>query len=57
MALSSEETGLTACCPDREDVDKEIEHHKTDQLDKQKDGKGHWKGELASNSESAVRSI
>lgn len=34
---------------------KEIDHHKDDQLRKQKEGKGHWKGELASNSESAVR--
>jgi len=30
------------------------EWHKQDQLQKQKDGKGHWKPELASNSEEAV---
>jgi hypothetical protein len=30
------------------------EHHKQDQLKKQKEGKGHWKPELASNSEEAV---
>jgi hypothetical protein len=35
----------------------EIDHHKDDQLNKQKEGKGHWKEELASNSESAVRSV
>ncbi|KAK4696283.1 hypothetical protein P7C71_g1605, partial [Lecanoromycetidae sp. Uapishka_2] len=32
-----------------------IDHHKDDQLNKQKDGKGHWKKELSSNSESAVK--
>ncbi|KAI9821828.1 MAG: hypothetical protein M1827_002410 [Pycnora praestabilis] len=37
--------------PDRKE---KIEHHKNDQLDKQKEGKGHWKGELASNSEGAI---
>ena len=31
-----------------------IDEHKHDQLNKQKEGKGHWKGELGSNSESAV---
>jgi hypothetical protein len=30
------------------------EKHKQDQLQKQKDGKGHWKPELASNSEESV---
>jgi hypothetical protein len=30
------------------------EKHKQDQLKKQKEGKGHWKPELASNSEEAV---
>jgi len=30
------------------------ERHKQDQLQKQKDGKGHWKPELATNSEEAV---
>ena len=30
------------------------EEHKQDQLKKQKEGKGHWKPELASNSEEAV---
>jgi len=30
------------------------EKHKQDQLAKQKEGKGHWKPELASNSEEAV---
>lgn len=30
------------------------EHHKQDQLAKQKAGKGHWKPELASDSEEAI---
>ncbi|TVY41326.1 hypothetical protein LSUB1_G001815 [Lachnellula subtilissima] len=30
------------------------EKHKQDQLQKQKDGKGHWKPELASDSEEAI---
>ncbi|KAG0651616.1 hypothetical protein D0Z07_1766 [Hyphodiscus hymeniophilus] len=30
------------------------EKHKQDQLKKQKEGKGHWKPELASNSEESV---
>lgn len=34
-----------------------IDHHKQDQLNKQKEGKGHWKGELGSNSEAAVCQI
>lgn len=41
-----------------QDVDerkKKIEHHKEDQLDKQREGKGHWKRELGSNSESAIK--
>jgi hypothetical protein len=29
--------------------------HKTDSLEKQKQGKGHWKPELASDSEEAVK--
>ncbi|KAL2039841.1 hypothetical protein N7G274_007242 [Stereocaulon virgatum] len=32
-----------------------IDYHKDDQLNKQKEGKGHWKSELSSNSESAVK--
>ena len=39
---------------DRENLHDEIDHHKNDGLQKQKDGKGHWKGELASQSEAAV---
>lgn len=41
---------------DSDAVKSEIEHHKNDQLEKQKDGKGHWKGELATQSEAAVGS-
>ncbi|KAF2428902.1 hypothetical protein EJ08DRAFT_650874 [Tothia fuscella] len=33
----------------------EIEHHKQDQLKKQEQGQGHWKDELASNSESIIK--
>jgi len=36
------------------DTTEHNERHKQDQLQKQKDGKGHWKPELASNSEEAV---
>ncbi|KAL2058304.1 hypothetical protein ABVK25_001030 [Lepraria finkii] len=32
-----------------------IDHHMDDQLNKQKEGKGHWTRELSSNSESAVK--
>ncbi|KAK4204801.1 hypothetical protein QBC40DRAFT_292651 [Triangularia verruculosa] len=32
-----------------------FDHHKQDSLSKQKSGKGHWKPELASNSEEAVK--
>ena len=34
---------------------KEVEEHKQDLLKKQKEGKGHWKEPLASDSESIVR--
>lgn len=40
---------------DTEDRKANIDHHKDDQLNKQKDGKGHWKKELGSNSESAIK--
>lgn len=39
---------------DKEGIEKDIEHHKQDQLKKQQEGKGHWKEELASESESSV---
>ncbi|KAK5165466.1 uncharacterized protein LTR77_008995 [Saxophila tyrrhenica] len=32
-----------------------VEAHKQDQLEKQKQGKGHWKDELASDSESIIK--
>ncbi|KAI0137160.1 hypothetical protein BJ170DRAFT_590102 [Xylariales sp. AK1849] len=38
-----------------QDKDHLTEHHKQDQLKKQKEGKGHWKPELASDSEEAVK--
>ncbi|KAK2607718.1 hypothetical protein N8I77_006379 [Diaporthe amygdali] len=34
---------------------KDYEKHKQDSLSKQKDGKGHWKPELASDGEEAVK--
>ena len=39
---------------DNENRGEEAEAHKQDQLRKQKEGKGHWKDELASDSESIV---
>lgn len=41
-------------CKADDDKKADIDHHKNDQLNKQKEGKGHWKRELGSNSESAV---
>jgi len=41
---------------DTPDLAEQNERHKQDQLQKQKEGKGHWKPELASNSEEAVSS-
>ncbi|RFU31386.1 hypothetical protein B7463_g4946, partial [Scytalidium lignicola] len=42
---------------DRDTNDKAIDYdkHKQDLLKKQKEGKGHWKSELGSNSEEAVK--
>jgi len=39
---------------DTPDLAEQNERHKQDQLQKQKEGKGHWKPELASNSEESV---
>ncbi|KAI4116895.1 MAG: hypothetical protein LQ345_002755 [Seirophora villosa] len=44
--------------PQKNDPDErkaKIDHHKDDQIRKQQEGKGHWKGELSSNSEAAVK--
>ncbi|MCJ1229024.1 hypothetical protein MMC12_005688 [Toensbergia leucococca] len=49
MALNESNRGR-----DSNDTAKEIDHHKHDQLQKQKEGKGHWTPELASDSETAV---
>ncbi|KAK5115601.1 hypothetical protein LTR85_009772 [Meristemomyces frigidus] len=38
-----------------EDRPEKVEYHKQDQLQKQKEGKGHWKDELASDSESIIK--
>ncbi|KAI9794403.1 MAG: hypothetical protein M1816_005472 [Peltula sp. TS41687] len=40
---------------DKEGIEEDIEHHKQDLLKKQEEGKGHWKEELASESESVVK--
>lgn len=42
---------------DHPDLGEQREKHKEDQLQKQKEGKGHWKPELASDSEEAVCSL
>jgi hypothetical protein len=42
------------CWLDNPDLAEQNEKHKQDLLNKQKEGKGHWKPELASNSEEAV---
>lgn len=55
MAAISFDRGVTdRRTSDHLDRHSEIDYHKEDQLKKQKEGKGHWKKELASNSESAV---
>jgi len=51
---STEKCAYTISYKAEEDRAADIDHHKNDQLEKQKEGKGHWKGELGSNSESAV---
>ena len=40
---------------DAETRKKDIDSHKDDSVNKAKDGKGHWKRDLASQSEAAVR--
>ena len=44
--------GLGNCLDEERNA--EIEKHKQDSVEKAKEGKGEWKGELASNSEAAV---
>jgi hypothetical protein len=39
----------------RTETDIDYEKHKQDSLSKQKEGSGHWKPELASDSEEAVK--
>ncbi|MCJ1484790.1 hypothetical protein MMC06_004963 [Schaereria dolodes] len=53
--LSSARAALSENDRHREDVHHEIDHHKNDQLEKQKQGKGHWKKELASQSEASIK--
>lgn len=52
--MSSKWTLLKESNTDRPDMAEENEKHKQDLLKKSKDGKGHWKPELASDSEEAV---
>lgn len=47
-------TDISSLHPDHPELGSEYEKHKEDLLKKQKEGKGHWKAELASNSEEAV---
>lgn len=46
--------GLCLWLVDIDDQHVKNEQHKEDSLKKQKDGKGHWKPELASDSEEAA---
>lgn len=39
----------------RAETNEDYDRHKKDSLDKQKSGKGHWKPELASDSEEAIK--
>ncbi|KAK0797783.1 hypothetical protein LTR59_006692 [Friedmanniomyces endolithicus] len=48
-------TGVGFGIADNENRGEEAEAHKQDQLRKQKEGKGQWKGELASESESMIK--
>jgi len=52
--VSSSVRGLKESDRHNPDQAADNERHKQDQLQKQKDGKGHWKPELASDSEEAV---
>ena len=54
ICLITAKANITLGGQDTDDRKAKIDHHKDDQLAKQKDGKGHWKRELSSNSESAV---
>ncbi|KAI9862142.1 MAG: hypothetical protein M1813_004917 [Trichoglossum hirsutum] len=47
--------GLKESARDVENRHVEVEIHKQDLLRKQKDGQGHWKEELASDSESNIK--
>jgi len=52
--MASSVRGLKETDSHNPDQASQNEHHKQDQLAKQKEGKGHWKPELASDSEEAV---
>lgn len=54
--MKEDKTRLIVCfSTDSHDQPAENEKHKQDQLNKVKEGNNHWKPELASNSEEAVR--
>lgn len=62
LALSSQRTFVTSGVRALKESDRntdetaqDYEKHKQDLLKKQKEGKGHWKSELGSNSEEAVK--
>lgn len=49
------EDSLLICIDENIENPEKQENHKQDLLKKHKDGKGHWKPELASNSEEAIK--
>lgn len=55
VRISCEEIFLLTACAPRADTDADYDRHKRDSLAKQKKGAGHWKPELASDSEEAVK--
>ncbi|MCJ1252329.1 hypothetical protein MMC24_000134 [Lignoscripta atroalba] len=55
LHVSSARAALSENDRHRDGMDHEIDHHKNDQIQKQKEGKGEWKGELASQSEAAIK--
>jgi len=62
LILSSQRTFVASAARALKESDRDVdensvdyEKHKQDLLKKQKEGKGHWKSELGSNSEEAVK--
>ncbi|KID90642.1 Mitochondrial carrier protein PET8 [Metarhizium guizhouense ARSEF 977] len=55
VRISCEDISLLTVCVPRVETDADYDRHKRDSLAKQKKGAGHWKPELASDSEEAVK--